>query len=61
MARKKRSPGVPITENRRVLMIGQSYYLNLPREFVEANRIRLGQLVPITADHILKVVPHPEV
>lgn len=40
--------------------MGRAYYLNLPPEFVELNRIRPGQMVPIIADHILKVVPMPE-
>lgn len=60
MGKKKRDGSEPITENRRVLKIGRSYYLNLPPEFVKTNHIRAGQMVPITADHILKVVPHAE-
>ncbi len=59
--RKKREVNEPITENRRVIKIGSAYYLNLPPEFVESNRIRPGQMVPVTANHILKVVPHSEV
>lgn len=58
--RKKKLQGEPITENRRVLRIGRSYYLNLPPEFVTRNNIKPGQKVPITCDHLLKVVPHAE-
>lgn len=58
--KRKRESGEPITENRRVIKIGRAYYLNLPLAFVELNRIRPGQKVPIIADHILKVVPFPE-
>ena len=58
---RKRKPGEPITENRRVLLIGCAYYLNLPPEFVIENKIKPGQKVPVTCDHILKVIPHPEI
>jgi len=57
---KRHNPGEPITENRRVLKIGKSFYLNLPPEFVELHHIQPGQKIPITADHLLKVIPHSE-
>ncbi|MFC1968544.1 hypothetical protein ACFLVX_04060 [Chloroflexota bacterium] len=50
----------PITENRRVIRIGSSFYLNLPPEFVERNGIKAGTKVPVTCDHLLKVIPHAE-
>ena len=59
--RRKRKPGECITENRRVLRIGGAWYLNIPPEFVEAHRIKHGEKVPVTADHILKAIPHSEV
>ena len=46
----------PITENRRVIGIGHSFYLNLPPQFVIANNIKPGEKVPITCNHILKVI-----
>lgn len=52
--------GEPITENRRVIKVGGSYYLNLPPEFVEENGIKPGDKIPITCDHLLKVIPHTE-
>ncbi len=58
--RVKHKVNDPITENRRVICINGSYYLNLPREFVDAHNIKPGQKVPITADHLLKVIPHSE-
>jgi hypothetical protein len=60
MRRKKVPDGEPITENRRVIKLGQSFYLNLPPEFVRSHSIKPGQKVPITCDHILKVIPHSE-
>lgn len=57
---RKHKLSEPITENRRVLRIGSAYYLNLPPEFVRAHGIRAGQKVPITADHLLKVIPESE-
>jgi hypothetical protein len=59
-AKRKIESGEPITENRRVIRIGRSFYLNLPQEFVFANKIKPGQKVPITCNHLLKVIPHPE-
>jgi hypothetical protein len=58
--KKTMMKGDPITENRRVIKIGSSFYLNLPQEFVIRNNIKPGQMVPVTCDHLLKVVPHPE-
>jgi len=60
MSKRKVGQGEPITENRRVIKLGGSFYLNLPPEFVITNRIRPGDKVPITCDHLLKVIPHPE-
>jgi len=55
----KRKPGEPITENRKIISICGSYYLNLPREFVEGNGIKPGQKVAITAHNdVLKVITH---
>ncbi len=60
MRRRRHFPGDQITENRRVIRVGSSYYLNLPPEFVEQNGIKPGSKVPITCDHLLKVIPNAE-
>jgi hypothetical protein len=59
--RKKRKRGEPITENRRILHIGNAWYLNVPPEFVEAHGLKHRDKVPITCNHLLKVIPHSEV
>lgn len=56
--RKRKVTGEPITENRRVIKIGNSFYLNLPPEFVNRNNIEPGDKVPVTCNHLLKVIPH---
>lgn len=61
MAKRKITRDEPITENRRVIKLGGSYYLNLPPEFVAENKIKPGMRVPVTCDHLLKVIPHPEI
>jgi len=38
--RKRIKESEPITENRRVIRIGNSFYLNLPPEFVIRNKIK---------------------
>lgn len=58
--KKRARTSEPITENRRVIQIGSSFYLNLPPEFVTRNNIKPGDKVPVTCDHLLKVIPHAE-
>jgi hypothetical protein len=58
--KKKARRSEPITENRRVIQIGSSFYLNLPPEFVTSNNIRPGDKIAVTCDHLLKVIPHAE-
>lgn len=58
--RRRHFKGETITENRRVIKIGSSYYLNVPPEFVEQNGIKAGTKVPINCDHLLKVIPNAE-
>jgi hypothetical protein len=58
--RKRKVMDEPITENRRVIKIGNSFYLNLPPEFVSRNNIQPGDKVPITGNHLLKVIPNAE-
>lgn len=60
MSRKRRLNGEYITENRRIVRIGRAWYLNLPPEFIAEHGLKNGDKVPITADHILKVIPHSE-
>ena len=58
MSKRNAKQGKPITENRRVIRLGSSYYLNLPPppEFVKATNIEPGTKVPITCAHILKAI-----
>lgn len=58
--RRRRTKERFITENRRVIKIGGAWYLNLPPQFIEAHGLKSGDMVPITADHLLKVIPHSE-
>lgn len=60
MKHKHYKSGEYITENRRIIRIAGSYYLNIPKEFVIAHGIKPGQKVPITANRLLKVIPHFE-
>lgn len=58
MAIRRIKEGDPLTENRRVIRVGCSFYLNLPREFIAPNNTKPGQEMSITCDHLLKVIPH---
>ncbi len=57
---RKENMGEPITQNRRVLKIGGSYYISLPTEFVILHNIKRGEKVPTTANHLFKVIPQSE-
>jgi len=46
-----------ITENRRLLKIGNSWYLNVPPEFVERNNLKNGDMVPVICNRNLKALP----
>ena len=42
---------------RRIRKAGQSYYIALPREFLERHGLREGDELPYVGDGILKFVP----
>ena len=50
----------PIVKVRSVLRVGKTYYIALPREFVNLHGIEKGDRLPVLADHIMKVVPMKE-
>lgn len=49
-----------IATTRKVLKQGNSLAITLPVSFTRAHGIRVGDDLPIVADHILKVIPMPE-
>ena len=59
MSQETRKKG-PVVKVRSVLRIGKSYYIALPREFVNLHGIEKGDRLPVLADHIMKVVPMKE-
>lgn len=60
MAKKKNNKGKVTAGTRKVIALGGSLAITLPREFVEAHNIREGDDLPVAADHILKVIPMAE-
>lgn len=46
-----------ITQNRRVLKIGKSYYLNLPPEFVKKQGIEAEGFMAVICDQLLIALP----
>lgn len=62
MARKgKTHPGAPIALTRKIVKHGKSYYLAIPPEFMEKHQLKKGDVVPMVANSILKIVPVKEV
>ena len=55
--RKQRKAGEVITESRRVIKRGRSWYLSIPPEFVTANNLKEGDRVGVISDHFLKAIP----
>lgn len=53
-------PGEVVTESRRIIKRGRSYYLSLPPEFVARNNLQHGDKVGVIADHFLKAIPISE-
>jgi len=45
---------------RKILKIGNSYYINIPRQFIELHGLKAGERIPVLGDQILKVVPMKE-
>ena len=52
----------PITVTRRILKLGNnSFYINLPQEFVKRHKLGKGDpLVVIAADNLMRVIPLTE-
>ena len=42
-----------ISQTRRVVKQGNSYYVSLPPEFVRSHQIKPGDLLPVIANHIV--------
>lgn len=60
MAKKKKNKGKVTAGTRKVISLGGSLAITLPQEFVEAHHIKVGDDLPVAADHILKVIPMAE-
>lgn len=50
----------PVVKLRSVIKNGKSYYILLPREFINLHRIKKGDRLPVLAGNILKIVPMNE-
>ena len=46
-----------ILEQRRLLKIGRSHYISVPKEFLEAHGIKDGDLLYTAANHIFQISP----
>jgi hypothetical protein len=50
----------PIMKLRSVVKCGPSYYISLPKEFVDRHKIEKGEKLPVLGDQILKIIPLKE-
>ena len=50
----------PIAKIRKVVKHGRSYYINLPKEFIELHHLKKGDRVPVLTDHVMKIIPMME-
>lgn len=58
--KKDSKKGQVSVSKRSVMEMSGSLCITLPKEFTDANNIKKGDKLPVIADHILKVVPMPE-
>lgn len=47
----------PLVSHRKVLKQGGSYYISLPKEFVDRHHINKGDGLSVVADMIMKIIP----
>ena len=47
----------PVLKLRSVIKCGPTFYISLPKEFVDRHKITKGEKLPVLGDQILKVVP----
>jgi len=62
--KKRRSKGFVtdgklVVGQRKLVKIGDTYYISVPKEFVEQHKLEPGEKLCIAADHIMKVIPMP--
>lgn len=46
-----------MTGQRKLRKIGDGYYLNVPREFIEAHGLKEGNIIPFVAKYTCKFIP----
>jgi len=52
--------GVVVTL-RKLKKEGSTYYVSIPKEFVEKHDLKEGDILPVLADSIVKIVPVKEI
>lgn len=60
MARQDKNSAEPVIKLRRLVKLGNSLYVCIPREFIALHDLKKGEKVPVLANHIMKVVPMKE-
>lgn len=43
-----------------VRKIGDTFYINIPKEFLEQHSLKEGDILPFAANHLLKYIPMQE-
>lgn len=49
-----------ISGQRVVRKIGDTYYINVPKEFLDQHGLKEGDILPFAANHLLKYIPMQE-
>lgn len=44
-----------------VRKIGDTFYINIPKEFLEQHSLKEGDILPFAANHLLKYIPMQEI
>ena len=53
--------GKPMATTRKIIQIGNSFGITIPKEWLDQHHLVKGDMVPIVANNILKVVPISEI
>lgn len=50
-----------ISGQRPVVKVGDSFYINIPKEFMESHHLKKGSTLTLAANSILKYIPSEEI
>ncbi len=56
-----KNPDAPIAVTRKVVRMGTSFYISIPKRFIDKHQIVKGELLPVICNSVMKVIPCKEI